>query len=172
MELFHKSVNKRVDVFLYGMEKVWAENFAFNEEILNYVMENQVNILKYAKFSEDVANIEKDPYVFELTKNTLTVQSHNLLKLLEKVMPAYQDMVYKSKPMIDETMGYLEKVTKAVQKLSDNRNSVEYSERIMIKFDKALAKYQKNNAVIRKRIDVVKAGFAEVEKYYQTLKND
>lgn len=171
MKLFHKSVEKRVNVFLKGMEIVWAENFAFKDEMAALGTKYKPAMEHVSSFAEYVDTAKQDVYILPLTKNLLQQQCDKLTKMFMDNTPLFMELVTKVIPKIDETIGYLDKVTKTLQKLSDNRNSVEYSERVMAKFEESLAKYQKQNTIIRKRLDAISAGFEEMEKYYQSLKS-
>lgn len=170
MGLFHKSVNKRVDIFLLEMEKVWAEYFAFNDEMLKLCDNYQTAMDHVMAFAEYVDKAKQDAYILSLTKNLLQQQCDKLTKIHVDNMPHFAEILSKVKPMMEETIGYLEVVTKKLQKLSDNRNSEPYSERMMAQFDKSLAKYQRYNAQIRKRFDVINTGITESEEYYHSLK--
>jgi len=171
MGLFHKSIEKRMDAFSLGIDKVWADGFDYEEEIFNFCTRNESSMAKFFEFNTKSSEAMIDPEIPQLTKDMLVVQTAALFDLVNKTIPDFGDMVHKSKAPIEEARAFREVMIKDMQKMADYKKNAALAERTMTRFENTLTEYQKSHEIIGKRIVRVKTDFWEAEKYFNSLRN-
>jgi len=171
MGKFHNSIETRMDAFSLRIDKVWADSFDFEEEIRKFCRASEATMNKFIDFNDKAGEAMNDPTIPEMTKRMLELQTDTLTDIVEKNYTAYMEMIYKSREEIDTIRGFREVMIKDMQKMADNKKNAALADRTMTSFEKSLDKFEKDNEIIRKRIDTVKSGFGEAEKYYESLKN-
>ena len=171
MGQFHKSIEKRMDAFGERINKVWKDGFDFGDEIKDFCNGNDIIMEKFKNFNNKVGDVLNDPNIDVMTKGMLELQNDTLFDMVKKMAQPLSDMVYKNKELIDESRGFREVMINGMQAMVDNKQNLKLAENTVTKFEELVAKYEKDNEIIRNRIDTVKSGFGDAEKYFESLKN-
>lgn len=135
-------------------------------EIATFCEQTDPLFKKFIDTNNKLLQIKKEEKLSDLEMQAHWKMSDTIAEKTKQYLPLLSDLIYNTKPSLDEIYNFQHQFTKDLQQLSNNKNNKTVSEIITGKIEKQFLSLQETFITIRKKIDTCKKTVADIQNTF------
>jgi len=171
MNPFHPSIERKINHIGNTYEKMFSDTCDMEEEIATFCEQTEPIFKKFTDTNNKLLQIKKEGELSDLEMQEHWKMSDTIAEKTKQYLPLLSDLVYNTKPSLDEIYNFQHQFTKDLQQLSNNKNNKTVSEIITGKIEKQFLSLQQTFITIRQKIDTCKKTVADIENTFSKSHN-